>query len=133
MGLDYDINVQGINKLTEGNCKMGMHLDKDPLHSTSFYICGTTLYDPWYQHLHPHLCSFHSPFTSSQYLLPSEPSHPKATSSAYSQSYHLSHLYIKRGSGLILWFLSSWRQGVECGGKLDNGDSRWRQGATWRQ
>ena len=37
-------------------------LDGYPLHSdkiyyiqmvTSFYICGTTFYNPWYQHLHP--------------------------------------------------------------------------------
>src|SRR5882724_5524313 len=45
---------------------------------------------------------------------------------------HLSHLHVKK-LGLTPWFLSFQRQAWECGRKQDNGDSKWRQGATWRQ
>src|SRR5882724_8488963 len=74
-------------------------------------------------HFHPHHHPSHSSFTSGQYLLLSKLSHLKATSSTHSQHYHLSHLCIKRGSSVILWLLSFLRQGVECSGKQDKGDS----------
>jgi len=44
---------------------------------------------------------------------------------------HLSSLHIKRG-GLTLWFLS-FRKPWNVMENRDNGDSQWRQGATWRQ
>src|SRR5882724_9911167 len=68
-----------------------LHLDK--IHYiqivSSFYICGTTFYEPL-QVITPILVPSHASFTSGQYLLLSDPSCPPATSSADSQQSHLS-------------------------------------------
>jgi len=69
---------------------------QDPLYSDgdlSLYM-QHAFYNHANHHSHPHHF-FHPPFTSSQYLLLSKPSHLQATSSAHSQQPHLSHLCIK--------------------------------------
>src|SRR5882724_529540 len=60
---------------------------QDPLYSDgdlSLYM-QHAFYNHANHHSHPHHF-FHPPFTSSQYLLLSKPSHPQATSSAHSAS-----------------------------------------------
>jgi len=107
--------------------------EQDPIYSDGnpfLYMC----YNPLWTMLivTPILVTPPIHFASSWYLPPSELSYLQATSSAHLQQAHLSCLCIKKPS-LMPWSLSFWRQAMECGGKQDNGDSKWRQGATLRQ
>jgi len=114
----------------------GYPSDLDKIHYilmvTSFYICCTTFYEPW-QIITPVLITppIHLLLLSDICFHPSwatcKPHHQLIRNSL------IYHICMSKGPGLTLKFQSIWRQGVECGGKQDNGDSKWRQSATWRQ
>ena len=76
-------------------------------------------------------------FPSTFYFLPifasiwAEPSASHIISSFTTASSIMS--VCQKATALTPWFISFQRQAMECGGKWDNGDSKWRQGATQRQ
>jgi len=111
-----------------------LHLDK--IHyiqmATSVYKCGTTFYKPW-QSTFLSLSLLPSIWLLADicfHLSRSEPLVSHIISSFTSAS---SITSVHQRAGPTTWFLSFQREAVECGGKQNNEDSKWRQGATWRQ
>jgi len=94
-----------------------------------FYICGTTFYEPQ-QIITPIFITLW--FTLYfQLIFASIQAKPPVSHiiSSFSTVSSITYAHQK----VLAWplqFLSFQRQGVECGGKQDNGDSKWRQGAT---
>ena len=120
----------------------------DALTGEGQYLCGEEVYfmtpalDGYPLHLDKtltpgqwhHSVYVHVSLWSMAHLLPSNYFHLSrpfhifgsfATRPTITNAYH--------GLRPALQFLSLLRQGIECGGKWDNKDSQWRQGATWRQ
>src|SRR5882724_6852258 len=101
-----------------------------PLYSVSDpYICATALYRQCY-HFHPRH-SLHLPFASGRHLLTPEPSHPSHIIGSFVTGTAITSARQEARPDSVVPPLL--RQAVECGGNQDNGDSKWRQGATRRQ
>jgi len=101
-----------------------------PLYSVGDpYICATALYGQCY-HFHTQH-SLHPPFASGRHLLMPEPSHPSHVIGSFVTGTAItSACQEARPDSVVPPLL---RQAVECGRNRDNGDSKWRQGATRRQ
>src|SRR5882724_7607167 len=81
-------------------------------------------------HFHPRHSS-HPPFASGRHLLMPEPSHPSHLISSFVTGTAITSVCQEaRPESVVPPLL---RQAVECGRNRDNGDSKWRQGATQRQ
>src|SRR5882724_13218183 len=72
-----------------------------------------------------------SAFASGRHLLMPEPSHPSHVISSFVTGTAIMSAHQEARPDSVVPPLL--RQAVECGGNRDNGDSKWRQSATWRQ
>src|SRR5882724_6947367 len=112
-------------------------LDTYPSHSDNIhYIWSATLIYvllpsmDHVHHFHPRHSS-HPPFASSRHLLTPKLSHPSHIIGSFVTGTSITSAHQEARPDPVVPSLL--RQAMECGGKRDNGDSKWRQSATQRQ
>jgi len=113
-------------------------LDGYPSHSDNIhYIQSATLIYvilPSMNHAIHHFCPWHSshpPFASSWHFLTPKLSHPSHIIGSFVTGTSITSACQEAWHNPVVPSLR--RQAMECSGNQDNGDSKWRQSATWRQ
>ena len=113
-----------LNDTSSGWLSLALRQDPCTQMMTLLNICA------WLSMIHSTLASIHHHLLLSDHLLPSNCFHlswPFHSLGSCAIRLTITHAY--HGLSPALWFLSLLRQGMECGGRWDNGG----QGATWRQ